>query len=365
MSLSRERRRLPLYTLMHFLVDLTCIYRLYAQVMPISGGHEHWILLVLLYNFTAFALPGLIGLLADLTDTDDSMAALGCLLAALPAFLSRWGLLTVLCQGVGNGLFHVGAGRKILMESRGRYADSGIFISSGAMGVFLGTLWRTEYNRMFLLGLAAALLVCAGILIAFTLRKRKMAGGAGSHSFLAFSAVEGEESLQVDFLTLSAILILLVVILRSFYGKSVSYDWKDTVLKSFLFVVCIVLGKALGGIIADRWGAAFASVLSLGGAAVTVLFSAHSPLMGCLSILLFNMTMPLTLTLLANCWKGYPGFAFGMLMLALFLGTLPDLLLHDVSLPVWALCLAALLSLACLLMAVFRVDKKITERETL
>lgn len=346
--------RLPIYTCMHFLVDLTCIYRLYAWVMPQSGTMENWILLVVLYNFLAFALPGVVGVLADMKDSSDGMAAVGCVLAALPLLLPaayRWSVLaTVILQGIGNGFFHVGAGRRVLLDSCGKYAPAGIFISSGAMGVFLGTVWKHKYRAGLLMGLALSLLVCAVILCIFAGMNKQ----EGKEDPVRKYKEETGHLVKV-----SVLMLLLVVILRSFYGTAVSYEWKNGLLISFLFSCCIVAGKATGGIVADRIGVRKAALLSVGGAAVTVLFSANSPLLGCISILLFNMTMPLTLSLLADYWKEYPGFAFGMLMLCLFIGTVPDLVGRGLHLTMWELCTVSLISLAGLLVGIGREDKEI------
>ncbi len=341
---------------MHFLVDLTCIYRLYSQVMPLSGSYQNFLMLVLLYNFLAFAVPALMGLLADLTDSSDTMAALGCVLTAVPVFISGAAVFTVVLQGLGNGLFHVGAGRRIIKDSEGKYAHSGIFISSGALGVFLGTYLRQQYSRIMMIGLACVLAFCAGVLMIFYMQQKKekaadrIAGLQRTED--SFTQLKREQ-----FLSVPALMILLVVFLRSFYGHAVSYDWKNTFLRSFLFVVCIAAGKAAGGITADRTGVRTASIISLGGAAVTVLFSEHVPPMGYLSIFLFNMTMPLTLGLIAGYWKIFPGFAFGSLMAALFLGTLPDLLLQGAFLPVQALCAVSLVSLLFLLLGIRSGEK--------
>lgn len=351
--------RLSIYTCMHFLVDLTCIYRLYAIVMPESGSLENWILLVVLYNFLAFALPGLVGLIADYLDSTDFLAALGCLLVSVPAWFSLPVTGIVVLQGLGNGAFHIGVGRKVLKDSNGSYTPSGIFISSGALGVFFGTVWRKEVHIVLTHGLAAVLLLCAGILLLFgkmQTNSKKSASDTPVSEFPKQSSVQMQNTTR--FLSFPILMILLVVILRSFYGTAVSYDWKNTFAKSLLFALCIVAGKAFGGIAADLMGVRIASILSVGGAAVTVLFSENSMFMGCLSILLFNMTMPLTLSLLAAWWKDYPGFAFGMLMVALFLGTVPDIIGNNITLSVQGLCFISLLSLLGLLLVVYRGRKE-------
>ena len=72
--------------------------------------------------------------------------------------------------------------------------------------------------------------------------------------------------------------------------------------------------------------------------------------MGLVSLFLFNMTMPITLYLLAKEMKGMPGFAFGILTFALFIGYLPVLYgyVRNVG-PVPLGLIASLLSLVLLL----------------
>jgi FSR family fosmidomycin resistance protein-like MFS transporter len=53
------------------------------------------------------------------------------------------------------------------------------------------------------------------------------------------------------------------------------------------------------------------------------LFAFESPVVGILAILLFNMTMPITLTALSNILYHNKGMAFGLLTFALFIGVLP------------------------------------------
>ena len=322
------KKRLAVFTVMHFAVDFATIFRMIATVLPQAPGGNDWLVLMIVYNFCAFALPAFLGLLSDVLDSDFLVAGTGCLLAGLSRFAWSAPLAVTRRAGVGNGLFHVGAGRRVLTFAEGRYADSGIFICSGAFGVFLGTSFGRTMVMPFDWILTAAMFAAAAVLFAFrikegrTVRKEEQA--------------EGPVQNRVKLFTLPVFLLLAVVVLRSYYGTAVKYSWNNTFAMGLFFTVCIAAGKALGGIAADKIGVRAASVISLGGAAVTVLFSARIPAFGFLSILLFNRTMPLTLALLTAKWKNLPGFAFGILMLALFIGIIPALLVTGgVSLPVY------------------------------
>ena len=87
----------------------------------------------------------------------------------------------------------------------------------------------------------------------------------------------------------------------------------------------MVFGKTLGGVLSDRFGLFPAAAGSL--LLCTLLFClAGEPVPGVLALLLFNMTMPMTLFALAQTMPGCKGFSFGLLTFALFLGYLPSYL---------------------------------------
>ena len=69
---------------------------------------------------------------------------------------------------------------------------------------------------------------------------------------------------------------------------------------------------------------------------------------GCGAILLFQMTMPVTLRLAADALPGMEGFAFGALTLGLFLGYLPRY--YGLCVPVPAAAGMTLLSAGLLLL---------------
>ena len=130
------KRALAVYGLAHFWMDLSCAFLL---LRTLAGGPQ-WMLCLLLYNFCAFALQMPLGLLADRWDRNGPAAAAGCLLTAL-ACLSPLPVLTAVIAGTGNALFHLGGGIDVLNAGGGRAAALGVFISPGALGLYIGTIW--------------------------------------------------------------------------------------------------------------------------------------------------------------------------------------------------------------------------------
>ena len=86
-------------------------------------------------------------------------------------------------------------------------------------------------------------------------------------------------------------------------------------------VLCLALGKAAGGFVGDRIGLKPTALLSLGTAAALLLLPRGYATL--FALLLFNMTMPLTLFEAGRLLPGAKGTAFGLLTCALFVGMLP------------------------------------------
>ena len=299
-----NKRLLTLYSLTHFWVDLSCAFLVFRTMTD----SPDFALCLLLYNFCAFALQMPFGLLADRLNRNGIVAASGCGLVAL-AYLFPLPVPAAVTAGVGNALFHLGGGIDVLNESRDRAWALGIFVSPGALGLFIGTLWGKALSPALwlapagLLALAAAILwLCRGLF--GSLRSRNAA--------VDVSAPNGYGTLLPLFL---------VVVLRSYMGMNQAFAWKAE--WAIALTLALVLGKTSGGFVMDALGGRRASGWSLGLAAALYLFSAL-PLPGILAVFLFNMTMPVTLWAAAKTMPGAKGFTFGLLTFALFLGFLPS-----------------------------------------
>ena len=229
-----------------------------------------------------------------------------------------------------------------------KYAPSGIFIASGALGVFLGRNMAAGFRNLYYISMWIALVLCVLILAYYGVKQWSS----------SIKSVPDKQRTGAGMLVMSA-LIFLVVIIRSYYGFAARFSWNQGFVTGLIFTLCVVAGKFSGGILADRLGVKAASIISLGGAGLLALAAETSPVAGCISILLFNMTMPVTLTLLADIWYELPGFAFGALMMALFLGTLPDMMwkVNWLSSPAGLLILC-MISLALLLGAIIIKERK-------
>ncbi len=303
-----NRLRTGLYSLCHFLVDFACAYLLFARVAGRFGASE----MFLVYNFCAFAMQMPLGLLADKINRNAPVAAAGIVLVAAAFFLKGWALAIVL--GIGNSLFHLGGGLDTLNLSHKekRCAPLGVFVSTGAFGIYLGSLLGKGRSLGFLFPHVLLLVIAFAVLFAF---KSKTQGYKSGNVPMSMRPT-------VRYAAWIFAGLFFVVVLRSLVGLGASYPWKGEGIWGLLLVCSTVLGKALGGFLADRIGLTPACLISLGLSALLFPLAGH-PAAGILAVLLFNMSMPMTLYALSRLLPGAKGFGFGALTFALFLGFLP------------------------------------------
>ncbi len=327
----RRLRSTMIYSAVHFLVDFSCA----VFVLRFARDSGRWMEAVLIYNFCAFALQMPLGLLTDRCGNGRVFAALGCGLLALSPLMRGWPPTLCCAAGIGNALFHIGGGRDVLQTGGHRAGWLGVFVSPGALGLYVGSLVSGRIPAVW--PVSAALALCALAMLALCERvpgaEVSLRGGGHGVRWLP--------------------LLFLVVCLRGYAGFMFRFPWREGAW-AWAFVLCVVLGKTLGGWVYDRVGGPLTGAASLGLA--TALFClSEQPWAGCLAVLLFNMTMPVTLRAAADCLPEARGFSFGLLTFALFLGFVPVWL--SLEIPGGGLTYAGL-SLASLLLLLPAVRRK-------
>ncbi len=319
MEAKKKGRLLAIYSVGHFFVDLACAYLMFS--LPSTDGDR--LLEIILYNFCAFALQMPMGLMADKLNRNGAVAAIGLCFTVASFLFSGTPLICVVILGLGNCLYHIGGGVDVLNFSDKKQWMLGVFVSPGAFGLFLGGL-IAESGRLSIPNGGLILLVIIFAIIFLIHATHAL----NKPSFNASFSVKPVG--RAPFLAMTC--LFAVVILRSYVGITLYTPWKTGMLFSVLAVLGLALGKAVGGFLADRSGTMQAALISLALSSVLFLFSENA-LFGILSILLFNMTMPLTLFAMAKIFPCARGFAFGCLTFALFLGCVPEFLLLPIPFP--------------------------------
>ena len=152
-----------IYSVIHFIVDLACAILCANLVTYKLGQDANLFVAIILYNFFAFAMQLPIGIIADKVNKNAICSAIGCLLVASSFGFFDYGIIACAIAGLGNAMFHVGGGIDVLNISNEKAMPSGIFVSTGAMGIFLGTKFAAlGFARLYVIILT---LVIVGILL--------------------------------------------------------------------------------------------------------------------------------------------------------------------------------------------------------
>ena len=314
------------YALCHFVVDFACVSSMLCAVSRVlgdsgQGSMEVVALSILLYDIVAFTLQLPIGIALDQLDKNSYAALLsyalvgaGVILSLVPIALLEWPAILLLA--IGNALFHSAGGLSVLNISQKHAGPSGIFIATGAIGVFLGTQSAQMERLQIAFSLLVLLFLCA--LITLVVQKvNKKYWNVHNASF---------DIPRLSSNTLLAIALLsLVVALRSYVGMVMAFPWKSEMLLLVLSILGVFAGKALGGVVADRIGFRTTAIFSLIVAATLFVPSWEMPVMGLLGVFFFNFTMSITLASLANILPNAKGTAFGLASFSLAVGALPAL----------------------------------------
>ena len=315
------KTNLASWTLAHFAVDMSSFYILYKGMETVCHANEEtlWFfgVAIMVYNCIAFGLQMVFGSLADKHPcVEKTIGAVGLAFMLIPLVITwisqgetaSW-IALILCALL-NAAFHVGGGMDVLKTSNGKIAPSGIFVSSGALGVITGTLLG---KAGFHAWLPVAIVAMTTVILYLD-----------SHSNKVHHPVRH----QSDFMPLrygvglSVAFLFIAVFIRSYAGIVWPLGFDKTGWLVMLPAVASFLGKALGGIVADRLGAMETAVVSLALSIGLFVIGASSWWVRGLAILLFNMAMPITLCGLAAAMPNHLGFAFGLSTFALLLGYL-------------------------------------------
>ena len=126
-------------------------------------------------------------------------------------------------------------------------------------------------------------------------------------------------------------------------GFLVVFPWETQPVSLVALAAATALGKALGGILADRCGWIRTGVGGTLAALPLLAVASRWPDAAIPGLFLLNLAMPVTLVAVARTMPGHPAFAFGLTCLALLLGALPSLLGLPVNTP-WFVAAVVLIS---------------------
>ncbi len=312
-----------IYAGIHAAIDWTCAMVVLSLGFVHGLDHTYNFWLVVLYNALAFAGQAPLGLAVDLLRAPRAALLAGITLTGSAALLLRVDpLAAVIVVGIGNALFHLGAGAFTLHTRPGRASDPGIFVAPGALGLGLG-LWMGRAAKVAVWPLVeiAVAVMAISLVAAWFMRNPPMPYD------LPADDVEDRPMLSRARVTVLAGALIITLLLGSITVRAlVGMAGCHTCPKALLVLMGLPLvacaGKMLGGIISDRIGWIETSVGALLISAPLIAFGGD-PLVIIVGLLFFQMTMPVTLVAVVKVMPRLPAFGFGLCCLALISGSIP------------------------------------------
>ena len=297
-----------IYFLVHFILEVSCFYTLAAYT-----NNEMFYVIALMYDLFAFVPQGLIGAISD-KYRNINFGLIGIVLTIFALFSLKFNLPIIVVMSlltIGNCLVHVAGAESTLRLARGKMFPSALFVSGGAFGIITG---RLLYQNSMPITFIVLLNVISLLLVILSLRfKNDEDTKLEEYNY---------DNKKVGMIAL-IILSVFVVAVRSFSSYGIPTGWNKTVIQSILLFCFMGIGKAIGGLLIDKINIKFTSIISTLLALPFLLFGDQNMYLSLIGIMLFSMTMPVTLALLVSRLKKSPGIAFGLTTIGLFIGSLP------------------------------------------
>ena len=298
-----------LYFIIHFIAEITSFY-----ILTLYTNNDLIWILALLYDFIAFVPQGLLGYLRD-KGLKINFATIGLLLTTLSLLLFNFNIneiLVILILSIGNCMIHIQGAETTLRSSKGKISPSAIFVSGGSFGVITGKVLAT-YNIPIYLIIIINLLMIIPIIICNKYSHLINDKNLDKYNF---------SNKKINSKTIIALAVF-VVIVRSFMGYGIPTTWNKTLIQAVYLYCAMGLGKAIGGLLIDSIGIKKTALISTIGALPFLLLGNNIMTISLIGIMMFSMTMAITLGIIVSELKKYPGVAFGLTTLGLFLGALP------------------------------------------
>ena len=295
-----------LYFYIHFITEIACFYFLTV----VSNGSNFVWLVPFIYDGLAFVPQGLIGYISD-KHPCINMGIIGTILLCISIvvyILFKNIYLSLIIIAIGNAFVHISGAENTIKNSNGKLSHSAIFVGGGSFGVITGRLMAYANINPWIIVILLLTMI----------------------PFIMFAdTYNGKDSSKFNYVNKKlnpmfvVILAVMVVIVRGYMGYGIPTSWNKTIPQTVYLFFIMGIGKCLGGILSDAYGIRKVGILSTLLAIPFLCLGDNYMLISLIGVMMFSMTMSITLAILVSVLKKKPGLAFGLTTIGLFLGTAP------------------------------------------
>ena len=343
-----------LYFVIHLMNEVVCYFMLYR----IFNDPVFITMVALIYNCIAFVPQFFWGALRDLFEKfRPGIISVPLLLSGfLIFFVARaegalfW--VSLILLSTGNAMIHVAGAELTIRISGGKLTPVAVFVSGGSFGVILGQVLASTDMSFWWIALVCASMMPL-VIVGEQLYKGNPEEADGCKGF--DYVISGRNVVIV------ALAVFFIVGVRSYIGYGIPMAWKQTLIESVLLYVFMGIGKALGGILADKIGIRKTAFICIIGALPFLILGNRIMIVSLIGIAFFSMTTAVTLGMVISVIKIAPGAAFGITTVALFAGGVISWFVKSSSLTV-NIFILVITSAVCFLLSLYilKPEKEVT-----
>lgn len=330
-----------LYGIAHFCIEFICFY-IIASKFTISGVVLP--VIAISYDFLAFVPQIIFGYIYDkrFNIPIEIIAILLMFFAIITSSFDGLNILMLIMLTIGNAILHETGAVVTTSVSEGKLSHSAIFVSGGSFGLVLGQIAGKYGVSPLLMYLA---LVIIAVIIVITRKELE------NRNIPKFDIVK--KNINVSYIIIIAFVVVMV---RSFLGYAIPISWKKEIWHSILLFFVMGFGKALGGILSDKFGAKVVGVSSTLLCIPFLIIGDSNMVVSVIGVFMFSMTMSITFGMLLSVMDEYIGVAFGITTIGLYLGVVPTFLFSFTK-TANIICVV-ILSIACSIALFYSLEDK-------
>jgi MFS family permease len=288
-------------TILHLIVDLVSVSSLYIFTKEVNT----FVPMVVIYAALAFVTQPITGIIADALNLKILLSVSFGLLVTGYILANNQVFIFIFFIGIANSLFH-SVGYKGLSQIKNSFTSSGLFVSSGAIGLGIGVLFFNIKLIAYLSMLIALILILAFIYLPTKINTQTL--------IIAKPPVRPKK-ITIFF----AITLILICLMRTLLGSFITIP-KAFYLAPLIIGIVSCLGKFIGGLASDLFG--FKKVLYVVIVALIIVFTFNNDVTFLIGVFLINISMSITLKLFSDLSIKNKAFLFGSLSAIIFIGTI-------------------------------------------
>ena len=152
-------------------------------------------------------------------------------------------MMGIVLLGIGNAMLHEAGAIATVTVSKGTLFPSALFVAGGSFGLIIGqTLGKYGFNTYYLLIVMVIIEVLVLLTNRYWLREE-----------VNYPKFELTKDIGNEWVIIGVAFAVTTV--RSYIGYAIPISWNKTIWQAFALYFVMGAGKAVGGYLADKYGA--------------------------------------------------------------------------------------------------------------